>query len=54
MDMKVSSTIGYERRHNSLLDGLGEGEFVERTLASLGPQPPNFQVGRRHEPRARS
>ena len=43
MDMKVSSTIGYERRNNSLLDGLGEGEFVERTLASLGPQPPNFQ-----------
>ena len=42
--MKVSSTIGYERRHNSLLDGLGEGEFVERTLASLGPQPPNFQA----------
>ena len=42
MDMKVSSTIGYERRHNSLLDGLEEGEFVERTLASLGPQPPNF------------
>jgi hydroxyacylglutathione hydrolase len=44
MDMKVSSTVGYERRHNSLLDGLGEAEFVERTLASLGPQPPNFQA----------
>jgi hydroxyacylglutathione hydrolase len=44
MDMKVSSTIGYERRHNNLLDGLEEPEFVERTLASLGPQPPNFQV----------
>jgi hydroxyacylglutathione hydrolase len=44
MDKKVSSTIGYERRHNNLLDGLEEPEFVERTLASLGPQPPNFQV----------
>jgi glyoxylase-like metal-dependent hydrolase (beta-lactamase superfamily II) len=43
MDMKVSSTIGYERRHNELLDG-GESDFVERTLASLGPQPPNFQA----------
>jgi hydroxyacylglutathione hydrolase len=44
MDMKVSSTIGYERRHNDLLDGLGEPAFVERTLANLGPQPPNFQA----------
>jgi hydroxyacylglutathione hydrolase len=44
MDMKVSSTIGYERRYNNLLDGLEEPEFVERTLASLGPQPPNFQL----------
>jgi hydroxyacylglutathione hydrolase len=44
MDMKVSSTIGYERRHNDLLDGVAEPDFVERTLASLGPQPPNFQA----------
>jgi hydroxyacylglutathione hydrolase len=44
MDMKVSSTIGYERRHNELLDGLEEAQFVDRTLASLGPQPPNFQA----------
>jgi hydroxyacylglutathione hydrolase len=44
MDMKVSSTVGYERRHNPLLDDLGEAAFVERTLASLGPQPPNFQA----------
>jgi hydroxyacylglutathione hydrolase len=43
MDMKVSSTIGYEQRHNELLDGL-EPDFVERTLASLGPQPPNFEA----------
>jgi hydroxyacylglutathione hydrolase len=44
MDMKVSSTVGYERRHNPLLDDLGEAAFVERMLASLGPQPPNFQA----------
>jgi hydroxyacylglutathione hydrolase len=44
MDMKVSSTIGYERRHNDLLDGVAEPDFVARTLASLGPQPPNFQA----------
>jgi hydroxyacylglutathione hydrolase len=44
MDLKVSSTIGYERRHNPLLDDLAEAGFVEQTLASLGPQPPNFQA----------
>ena len=44
MDMKVSSTIGFERRHNDLLAVEGEEEFVERSLAKLGPQPPNFQA----------
>jgi hydroxyacylglutathione hydrolase len=44
MDMKISSTIGFERRHNPLLASLDEDGFVERTLASLGPQPPNFQA----------
>jgi hydroxyacylglutathione hydrolase len=44
MDLKVSSTVGYERRHNPLLDDAGEEAFVERTLASLGPQPPNFEA----------
>jgi glyoxylase-like metal-dependent hydrolase (beta-lactamase superfamily II)/rhodanese-related sulfurtransferase len=44
MDMKVSSTIGYERRHNDLLDIEDEGVFVERVLAGLGPQPPNFKA----------
>jgi hydroxyacylglutathione hydrolase len=44
MDMKVSSTIGFESRHNPLLGDLGEEDFVERALASLGPQPPNFQA----------
>jgi hydroxyacylglutathione hydrolase len=44
MDMKVSSTIGFERDHNPALRITDEGEFVERALAGLGPQPPNFQA----------
>ena len=44
MDMKVSSTIAYERAHNALLAVDDEDEFVEATTSSLGPQPPNFQA----------
>jgi rhodanese-related sulfurtransferase/glyoxylase-like metal-dependent hydrolase (beta-lactamase superfamily II) len=44
MDMKVSSTIGFERRHNDLLQEEDEDRFVARTTASLPPQPPNFQA----------
>ena len=44
MDMKVSSTIGYESRHNALLAEEDEDRFVERSLATLGPQPPNFEA----------
>jgi hydroxyacylglutathione hydrolase len=44
MDMKVSSTIGFERRHNSLLDGQDEASFVSSSLAEIPPQPPNFQA----------
>ncbi|HEY0630488.1 MAG TPA: MBL fold metallo-hydrolase [Thermoleophilaceae bacterium] len=44
MDMKVSSTIGYERRHNALLGRDDEDAFVEELLAGLGPQPPNFRA----------
>src|SRR4051795_13738360 len=43
MDLKVSSTIGFERRHNALLSLDDESAFVERTTAGLRPQPPNFQ-----------
>ncbi|MGI8412916.1 MAG: MBL fold metallo-hydrolase [Solirubrobacteraceae bacterium] len=43
MDMKVSSTIGYERAHQELLAITDEQQFVEQTTASLGPQPPNFE-----------
>ncbi len=44
MDMKSSSTIGYEREHNATLRLTDEEQFVEEALAKLGPQPPNFQV----------
>ncbi len=44
MDMKVSSTIGFEREHNDLLREEDEDRFVERATGSLPPQPPNFQA----------
>src|SRR5215213_2676026 len=44
MDLKVSSTIGFERRHNELLSVPEADEFVERTTVGLRPQPPNFQA----------
>ena len=43
MDLKVSSTIGFERAGQELLRVTGEDEFVARTTAALPPQPPNFQ-----------
>jgi hydroxyacylglutathione hydrolase len=44
MDLKVSSTIGFERRHNRLLQMTEEDAFVDGLLAAVGPQPPNFQA----------
>jgi hydroxyacylglutathione hydrolase len=44
MDMKISSTVGYEVAHNDLLRERDETRFVERAIASLAPQPPNFQA----------
>jgi hydroxyacylglutathione hydrolase len=43
MDMKVSSTVGYERRHSPLLQEADEESFVTAALAALRPQPPNFR-----------
>ena len=43
MNLKISSTIGFERAHQDLLRVTDEDEFVERTTATLGPQPPNFR-----------
>src|ERR671935_568258 len=44
MDMKVSSTIGFEREHSELLSIDDDGLFVERAISNLAPQPPNFQA----------
>jgi hydroxyacylglutathione hydrolase len=44
MDMKGSSTIGYEREHSDLLRIGDEDEFVRRTTSGLRPQPPNFEA----------
>jgi hydroxyacylglutathione hydrolase len=44
MDLKVSSTIGFEREHQELLRIADEDDFVARATAGLGPQPPNFHA----------
>ena len=44
MDMKIASTIGFELDHNDLLAETDEQRFVERAIASLAPQPPNFEA----------
>jgi rhodanese-related sulfurtransferase len=43
MDLKVSSTIGFERASQPMLQVEDEDDFVNRAIAGLGPQPPNFQ-----------
>ena len=43
MDLKVSSTIGYERASQPLLQVEDEDDFVRQATAGLGAQPPNFQ-----------
>ncbi len=44
MDLKVCSTIGYERAHQEMLRIEDEDEFVRRAIDDLGPQPPNFRA----------
>jgi hydroxyacylglutathione hydrolase len=44
MDMKTSSTIGFELAHNPTLAIDDEDRFVEAVLSGLGPQPPNFKA----------
>ena len=43
IDLKSSSTIGFERRHNPALAIEDEAEFVEDAVASLGDRPPNVE-----------
>jgi hydroxyacylglutathione hydrolase len=44
MSEKTSSTIGFERRHNELLQLGAEERFVELLIDGLAPQPPNFRL----------
>lgn len=43
IDLKTSSTIGFERRHNQALRISGEAEFVEQAVATLGDPPPSVE-----------
>jgi hydroxyacylglutathione hydrolase len=44
MDLKGSSTIGFERHHNRMLTITDEQQFVAALVSSLGAQPPNFKA----------
>jgi hydroxyacylglutathione hydrolase len=43
IDLKSSSTIGFERRHNQALAIADESEFVAEAIGSLGDKPPNVE-----------
>jgi hydroxyacylglutathione hydrolase len=43
LDLKSSSTIGFERRHNRALQIADEAEFVADQVGSLGDKPPNVE-----------
>ena len=43
IDLKTSSTIGFERRHNRALRISAEAEFVEDAVATLTDRPPNVE-----------
>ena len=44
MDLKVASTIGFERHHNQMLAIEDEQEFIDASVSKLGAQPPNFKA----------
>src|SRR5450631_4849660 len=44
MNMKICSTIGFEKRHNPALSIADEDEFVRGSVAGLGPEPPSFHT----------
>jgi glyoxylase-like metal-dependent hydrolase (beta-lactamase superfamily II)/rhodanese-related sulfurtransferase len=43
IDLKTSSTIGFERRHNRALEFADEAAFVEDAIATIGSKPPNVE-----------
>jgi hydroxyacylglutathione hydrolase len=43
IDLKTSSTISFERRHNRALSFESEAAFVEDAVATIGSKPPNVE-----------
>jgi len=43
IDLKTSSTIGFEHRHNRALEFEDEAAFIEDSLATIGTKPPNVE-----------
>jgi len=43
IDLKTSSTIGFERRHNRALEFEDEAAFIEDSLTTIGSKPPNVE-----------
>jgi glyoxylase-like metal-dependent hydrolase (beta-lactamase superfamily II)/rhodanese-related sulfurtransferase len=43
IDLKTSSTIGFERRHNRALAFADEAEFVDDAVSNLSQRPPNVE-----------
>jgi hydroxyacylglutathione hydrolase len=43
IDLRTSSTIGFERRHNRALAFTDAAEFVEDAVSTLGSRPPNVE-----------
>ncbi|HZK15787.1 MAG TPA: rhodanese-like domain-containing protein [Solirubrobacterales bacterium] len=43
IDLKTSSTIGFERRHNRALSFESEEDFVEDAVSGVGARPPNVE-----------
>jgi rhodanese-related sulfurtransferase/glyoxylase-like metal-dependent hydrolase (beta-lactamase superfamily II) len=43
IDLKTSSTIGFERRHNRALAFEDEESFIEDAVGSIGERPPNVE-----------
>jgi hydroxyacylglutathione hydrolase len=43
IDLRTSSTIGFERRHNRALAFTDEDAFVEDAVSTLGERPPNVE-----------
>ncbi len=43
IDLKTSSTIGFERRHNRALAIADEADFIEDAVSGIGTRPPNVE-----------